>query len=70
VLAGIGLGWAAVEVGRQAIAAVHNAQPVIVQIPDAILRPMQGVGWTALAVGISLASWGLVRRISGESRLL
>jgi|SRR5579872_2798197 len=70
VLAGVGLGWAAVEVGRQAIATVHSAQPVVVQIPDAILRPVQGLGWTALAVGISLVSWGLARRISGESRLL
>ncbi len=69
-LAGIGLGWGVIEVTRQAIETARTAHPVTLTIPDAVVRPLESLVWAALALGISLASWMLARRISGESRLL
>jgi hypothetical protein len=70
VLACAGLGWGAVELTRLAIEAMHDPQPATVSIPDALLRPMESLGWVALALGLALGSWLLARRVSGESRLL
>jgi hypothetical protein len=70
VLAMGGLGWGAVELTRQAIKAARSAQPVLLQIPDSLVHPMETAGWVALALGISWASWMVARRAGGESRLL
>ena len=65
-----GLGWGAVELTRMAIAAAHDTQPSTLPIRASALPTLEGLGWVALALGVSLASWMLARRIGGESRLL
>ncbi|MGD0547567.1 MAG: hypothetical protein ABR991_07025 [Terracidiphilus sp.] len=40
------------------------------QIPAALLAPVESVGWVALALGISLLSWLLARRLAGRGGLL
>jgi hypothetical protein len=70
VAACVGLGWGVVELIRLAIAAAHDHQPVALQIPSTLLQPMESLGWAALALVVSLASWKLSRRMGGESQLL
>jgi hypothetical protein len=69
VLAGGGLGWGVVEIVRQAITAAHTPQTFAYTIPEAVVQPMQGLGWAALALGVALASWIAARRIAGSSNL-
>jgi hypothetical protein len=66
----VGLAWGVVELIRLAIAAGHDSQPVALPIPAAVLQPMESLGWAALALVVSLASWKLSRRMGGESQLL
>jgi hypothetical protein len=35
-----------------------------------MLRPVEGIGWVAIALGASLASWLLSRFMIADSRLL
>ena len=39
-------------------------------IPSAAIHPVEQAGWVALALGISLLSWLLSRRLAGRSGLL
>jgi hypothetical protein len=65
------LGWGAVELTRQVLAAAHAAPLFPAHLPVAVLlQPMEGAGWVALALGVSLASWLLSRRLTGASGLL
>jgi hypothetical protein len=71
---GIGLacgvfGWGAVELTRQAVAAMHSA-PVPFHLSASMSRPVVGIGWVAIALGVSFASWALSRFMTGDSRLL
>jgi hypothetical protein len=70
VLAAGVFGWGAVELTRQAISAAHNAPPISFHLPVSMLRPVEGIGWVALALGASLASWLLSRFMIADSRLL
>ena len=65
-----GLGWGVVELTRMAIASAHDAQSVELPISQAMVQPMENLGWTALALAVALASWMLARRMSGESQSL
>ena len=65
-----GLGWGAVELTRLAVAAVHDAQPMALQVPETLLGLMPNLGWTALALGVSLVAWLAAHRLAGDSRLL
>ncbi len=69
VLAGAGLGWGVVEVSRQAIAAAQTTHAVTVTIPDMVVRPLEGLLWAALALGLSLGTLRLARRAGGSSLL-
>jgi hypothetical protein len=63
-------GWGAVELTREAISAVQRAPSIPLQIPDSLQRPVEGIGWVAIALVVSLASWALSRFMTGDSRLL
>lgn len=62
-------GWGAVEFVRQAIPAARQVALTPPQLPAAAERPLEQAGWVAMALAISLVSWLLSRRISGQSGL-
>jgi hypothetical protein len=62
-------GWGAVELTRQAVSAMRSA-PVPFHLSASMSRPVEGVGWVAIALGASFASWTLSRFMIGDSRLL
>lgn len=64
------LGWGAVE-------AIRHGAEVVRTIPAADghyfvlpVRPLEQAGWVAMALGVSLISWAVSRRIAGQSGLL
>jgi len=64
------LSWCGVELMRlvlQDLRAVALVQPHLLA---AISQPMQETGWVALALGVSMATWLLSRRMVGRSGLL
>jgi hypothetical protein len=70
VLAAGVFGWGAVELTRQAISAMRSAQFVPFHLSASMLRPVERIGWVAIALGVSFASWALSRFMTGDSRLL
>lgn len=69
VAAGV-LGWGGFEFARSII---HNAGLVSLHkmpVPAHIPAQMDQVLWTAVACGVSLASWLLARRLAGRSGLI
>lgn len=71
VLLGAGVfGWSAVEFARQAIPAAKQFAVTQPQFSAAAERPLEQAGWVAMALAISLVSWLLSRRLSGQSGLL
>ncbi len=75
VLASGVFGWGAYELVQQAIPA---AKTVTFSVPHFSVaqfamnsdRPLEQAGWVALALAVSLASWFLSRRLSGQSGML
>jgi hypothetical protein len=49
---------------------MEQGLPTTVQIPPGLVQPMEQVGWVALALAVSLASWLLARRLAGRSEML
>jgi hypothetical protein len=70
VLAAGVFGWGAVELTRQAVSVVRNAPPVPFHFSASMSRPVEGIGWAAIALGVSFASWALSRFMTGDSRPL
>lgn len=66
----VALGWIVFEFIRRGLPTVSGAQFVIPHITSTAERPLEQAGWVALALGISLASWLLSRRLAGRSGLL
>jgi hypothetical protein len=69
LVAGV-FGWMGVELVRAGIPAMEQGLPTTVQIPPGLVQPMEQVGWVALALAVSLASWLLARRLAGRSEML
>jgi hypothetical protein len=69
LVAGV-FGWLGVELVRAGIPAMEQGLPTTVQIPPGLVQPMEQVGWVALALAVSLASWLLARRLAGRSEML
>jgi hypothetical protein len=71
ILAVVGvLGWGAfklVQDGPPSLASINVAPP---QLTAAAIQPVEQAGWVALALGASLLSWLLSRRLAGRSGLL
>jgi hypothetical protein len=70
VLAAGVFGWGAVELTRQAVSVMRSAHSVPLHLSTSMLRPVEGIGWVAIALGVSFASWALSRFMIGDSRLL
>ena len=69
VLASGVFGWAAFEFLRQGLPAVQSVTFTAPHIPAALERPIEQVGWVAMAFAVSFVSWLLSRRIAGQSGL-
>ena len=65
VAAGI-LGAGAFEFVRHALPAACELTLAVPQISVVALRPLEQVGWVALALGASLFSWMLSKRLAGR----
>lgn len=64
------LGWGVFELVRNGVPAMNAATGSLPQLPAAALEPLQQVGWIAAALGVSLLSWLLSRRLAGRAGLL
>ncbi len=69
VLAAGVFGWAGVELVRAVAPAMKEGLPATPHLPAGLVQPMEQAGWVALALGISLLSWLLSRRLAGRSGL-
>jgi hypothetical protein len=69
-------GWAAFELVRLglpaagSLAAAGSASLAMPHFSAAAMQPLEPAGWVALALGTSLLSWLLARRLAGRSGLL
>ncbi len=70
LLAGGVFAWAAVELFRYGLPAVNWILLTPPHLSAALERPLEEAGWVALALGASLLSWLLSRRLAGRSGLL
>ena len=55
--------WCGVELLRKGLPELRAVALVQPQLSAAISRPMQETGWVALALGVSMATWLLSRRM-------
>jgi hypothetical protein len=62
--------WLAVEFVRVGLQDARSNAIVLPHLPAAAIEPLEGAGWAALALGASLLSWLLSRRLAGRSGLL
>ncbi|MGA3136375.1 MAG: hypothetical protein ABSC88_10325 [Terracidiphilus sp.] len=70
VLAAGVFGWGAFEFVRYGLPAVGSIALTPPHLSAAVARPLEQVGWVALALGASLLSWLLSRRLAGRGGLL
>jgi hypothetical protein len=70
VLAAGVFGWVGVEFVRWALTATRGSLLAAPHLPVTLAQPMEQIGWVALALGASLASWLLARIVTGRSGLL
>lgn len=63
-------GWGTFELVRYGLPAVGSISLAPPHLSAAVARPLEQVGWVALALGASLLSWLLSRRLAGRSGLL
>jgi hypothetical protein len=70
VLAAVVFGWVGVELVRWGLKATREILLATPHLPAALVQPIEQVGWVALALGASLASWLLARGFVGRSGLL
>jgi hypothetical protein len=60
----------AYQFAQQAIPTAHEFTVTVPHISAAVERPLEQAGWVALALGASLFSWLLSKRLAGRSGLL
>lgn len=71
ILATIGVfAWGAVELFRRGLPALSSTTLRLPHLPAALVVPVEQAGWVALALGASLLSWLLSRRLAGRGGLL
>ena len=70
LLAGGVFAWGAVELFRYGLPTVSGVPLIPPHLASALERPLEQAGWVALALGASLLSWLLSRRLAGRSGLL
>ncbi|MGA9668957.1 MAG: hypothetical protein WBQ94_07100 [Terracidiphilus sp.] len=64
------LAWIIFELIRRGLPTVSGLPLIAPHITAAVERPLEQAGWVALALGVSLLSWLLSRRLAGRSGLL
>jgi len=64
------LSWGAFKMIRQGLPEIRSVSLAPPHLPAAAIQPVEQAGWVALALGISLLSWLLSRRLAGRSGLL
>jgi hypothetical protein len=62
--------WGAVELLRQGLPALNSPTLPLPPLPAALVVPVEQAGWVALALGVTLLSWLLSRRLAGRGGLL
>jgi hypothetical protein len=67
VLASGILGWGTYELIRDGIPALHSFALAQSPLPASVAQPLEQAAWVALALAVSLLSWKLARRLSGQS---
>ena len=60
-------GWGAYEFIREGIPALRNLALAQPPLPASVTHPLEQAAWVALALAVSLLSWKLSRRLSGQS---
>jgi hypothetical protein len=70
ILATVVFGLGAVEMVRTGLPALREIAITPPQLSAAVMQPLKEAGWVALALGASLLSWLLSRRLAGRSGLL
>jgi hypothetical protein len=70
VLVAIVLGGGVYALIRHGIPTMKGIALAAPHLSAAVSRPMEQAGWVALALGASLLSWLLSRRLAGRSGLL
>jgi hypothetical protein len=68
-----GVVWIGVLVARQGLKAMpHLESPVLLwtHVPKQMTGALESAGWLAAALGVSLLSWLLARRMAGRGGLL
>jgi len=69
-LAACVFGWGAVELVRLGVPAASRFSLPAIHVTAAFTRPVEQAGWVALALGVSLISWLVSKRMAGRSGLL
>jgi len=64
------LGWGGYEFVSEGVAAVRDISFAPPHLSGALTQPLEQAGWVAMALGASLLSWLLSRRLAGRSGLL
>jgi hypothetical protein len=62
--------WCGVELVRRGLPEMQTEMFAGSQLPAAMVQPVKDAGWVAVALGLSLCSWLLSRRLVGRSGLL
>ncbi len=70
VLASGVFGWGTFELIRAGLPALGSLPLSAPHLSTADLRSIESAGWVALALGVSLISWLLSRRLAGRGGLL
>jgi hypothetical protein len=71
ILATIGVfAWGAVKLFRQGLPTLSSPTLPLPQLPATLVVPVEQAGWVALALGVTLLSWLLSRRLAGRGGLL
>jgi hypothetical protein len=60
-------GWATYEFIREGIPSLRDLALAQSPLPPSVIHPLEQAAWVALALAVSLFSWKLSRRLSGQS---
>jgi hypothetical protein len=70
ILAFAGLVWCIVKLVQLGIAAASTPTPARLHPGASVIHSAEGAGWTVAALGVSLLSWLLARRMVGRGGLI
>jgi hypothetical protein len=69
-LAAVGLGWCAVKLAQVGVADMSALSSARLHLDAGMMRSVESAGWVAAALGVSLLSWLLARRMIGRTGLV